>query len=430
MSINNDVLPIIGDKQITDIQRRDLIPLFETVAARAPGQARNVYKATTKLFWYAKKNLEIIDASPCIEMLDSVPALRDSVNRERILSDKEIQKLWKRVDKWAGSDSVKRALKTILITAQRPEEVTGMHRREISQEDDGIWWTIPWERIKTENSKLLKRKIRCDHRVYLSPLALSLIGDSTGYIFPSPNGEGPIMIDSLSQRVWRGGVIDRPNRTIRFQYYGLRKWRPHDLRRTARTGMTKIGIVERPAEEVINHKKEKIVSTYDLHKYDREKKEALTKWAEYLEALLASDKRPKHEVKWRKLRGGAPSFKIEKVRELIKEKGGILLTTEYENNQQDLLIRCNCGREFTSDLRHIQMGRWCQHSNRGRKITFELIKGIVEDRGGQILTDKESFAVLSVPVRCFCGREWTPSSYSLTHGKWCPAKHRKAVGSK
>lgn len=291
-ALEQDVIPIIGTRPINSIRRREIISLLEIVIARAPGQARNVHKAIAKMFWYAQDR-EYIDISPCTNMLDSLPALRVSEGKSRILDDKEIMKLWRRIDNGPGNDLIKRALKLILVTAQRPEEVAGMHRTEIK----GHWWTIPWQRIKTENSKTLRRSPE-DHRVFLTPLALSLIGDAKGYIFPSdvseslseetltPPVERPIKRNSLSQRVERGVTVTcRNGRKVQFKYYGLPKWTPHDLRRSARTGMARIEIPPHWAEEVLNHKMSKIQSIYDQHKYDEQKKKALTRWAEHLEIL-------------------------------------------------------------------------------------------------------------------------------------------------
>jgi integrase len=280
-----DVLPVIGDRVITTIRRREIISLLETVVARAPGQARNVYKAIAKMFWYAQDR-EYIDTTPCTDMLDSLPALRVAEGKSRVLDDKEIKKACRRIDRGPGDDSIKRALKLILVTAQRPDEVAGMHRNEIHSDWHGSWWTIPWRRIKTENSKTLRRSPE-DHRVYLTPLALSLIGDGKEFIFPATDGESPIRRNSLSQRVARGYTLVRRNgRKIEFKYYGLPEWTPHDLRRSARTGMARIDIPSNWAEEVMNHKKEKIRAIYDQHKYDEQKKKALTRWAEHLEGII------------------------------------------------------------------------------------------------------------------------------------------------
>lgn len=285
LALERDVLPIFGGRPISTIRRREIIHLLETVVARAPGQARNVHKAMSKMFWYAQDR-EYIDTTPCTDMLDSLPSLRVAEGKSRTLDDKEIFKLFRRIDRGPGNDSVKRALKFILITAQRPEEVTGMHSDEISRVGSDFWWTIPWQRIKTENSKLLKRSPE-NHRVYLSPLAMSIIGDRKGYIFPTISGEDPIRRNSLSQRVERGiSIMRSAKKTIQIHYYGLAQWTPHDLRRTARTGMARLEIPKDWAEEVLNHKEKKIRSIYDQHKYDSQKKKALQKWSDHLQKIL------------------------------------------------------------------------------------------------------------------------------------------------
>lgn len=285
------VLPEIGNHAVTAVRRRDLIALLEPLVETKPGQARNVYKAISKMFWYAEDR-EYLDATPCNRMLNSLPQLSTPSGRERILKDEEIKKVWNRIDRGPGDDSVKRALKFILVTGQRPDEVAGMHRREI----DGEWWTIPWKRIKTENKKTLRRKPE-DHRVYLTPLALSLVGNEKGFIFPAqpdpfaPNPEtalpGQVQRNSLSQRVVRGFPVKRAKgKTIWFQYYGRPHWTPHDLRRSAKTGMSRIGVPDKWSEEVLNHKVDRVRGTYDQHDYDEQKKQALTQWSAHLEMLL------------------------------------------------------------------------------------------------------------------------------------------------
>lgn len=295
-ALETDVLPYIGERDITAITRKDLIPILERVVKRAPGQARNVNKAMSKMFWYAKAVMECIEVSPCVDMLEVLPTLRVSKGRDRTLDDREIRKLWQRIDRFSGSDSVKRALKFILVTGQRPDEVVKMHRCEITKETTGSWWTIPWQRIKTECSKTLKRE-PYDHRVYLTPLALSLIGETKSFIFPSHRSdeqdkEKPILRNSLSQRVERSDTLVLKNRSVTFKYYGLKKWGPHDLRRSMKTGMAKLVIPDRHAEEVINHKQSVLTRTYDTHTYDDEKIAALTAWSKHLERILGLPSTP------------------------------------------------------------------------------------------------------------------------------------------
>ena len=62
-------------------------------------------------------------------------------------------------------------------------------------------------------------------------------------------------------------------------------FRSHDLRRTGRTGLARLGVKVDIAERVLNHARERIEATYDLHEYIDEKREALRKWAKYLVEL-------------------------------------------------------------------------------------------------------------------------------------------------
>ncbi len=57
---------------------------------------------------------------------------------------------------------------------------------------------------------------------------------------------------------------------------GIERWRLHDLRRTARTGLAKLGVPQNVAETVLNHAERNVlVSTYDRHEYTDEKRDAL-----------------------------------------------------------------------------------------------------------------------------------------------------------
>ena len=61
---------------------------------------------------------------------------------------------------------------------------------------------------------------------------------------------------------------------------------PHDLRRTARTNMARVGISDEVGEEVINHMKPSVVGVYNKYRYDKEKKDALLKWEGLLLEIL------------------------------------------------------------------------------------------------------------------------------------------------
>src|SRR5262245_12565825 len=61
----------------------------------------------------------------------------------------------------------------------------------------------------------------------------------------------------------------------------------HDLRRTVRTGLGKLGVQPHIAEAVLNHLPPKLIRTYDRNTYAAEKRDALDKWATHLKTVIA-----------------------------------------------------------------------------------------------------------------------------------------------
>jgi hypothetical protein len=68
----------------------------------------------------------------------------------------------------------------------------------------------------------------------------------------------------------------------------LAPWRLHDLRRTVRTRLGKLGVLPHIAELVLNHAGHKsgIGGVYDHHDYQTEIADALLKWEVHLLAIV------------------------------------------------------------------------------------------------------------------------------------------------
>ena len=69
----------------------------------------------------------------------------------------------------------------------------------------------------------------------------------------------------------------------------MEDWNPHDLRRTVRTGLSKLGCPSDVAEAVLGHSKKGIEGTYNLHGYEEECAIWLQKWADYMDGLIHSN---------------------------------------------------------------------------------------------------------------------------------------------
>lgn len=282
---------------VKDVTRRDAKALLDAIDQRgAPVQAFNVLCKARKM-WNMAIRWEYTEVNP-FALLDPP---RPYVPRERVLSDAEIKSLWLSLESREGlsmSGEMSRALRLILVTGQRPGEVIGMHSREI----DGRWWTIPAERSKSKNS----------HRVYLTDLALELIGTipEDGYIFPSPTNEkkgtnNHIAGNALAMSLRRNILGANPGYPVKgaagrnkkqaarkeenstpVNRIGVEHFRPHDLRRTTVTGMARLRIPRESRERVVNHAVGRLEKTYNLYDFDDEKRIALTLWAEHLQNIL------------------------------------------------------------------------------------------------------------------------------------------------
>lgn len=284
--------------KVKDVTRRDAKALLDVIDGRgAPVQAYNVLSKARKM-WNMAIRWEYAEYNP-FALLDPP---RPYTPRERALDDGEIKTLWSALENLEAlsmSNEISRALRLILVTAQRPGEVIGMHSREI----DGRWWTIPAERSKNKNT----------HRVYLTDLALSLIGTlpKDGYIFPSPkklkdDADRPISENALAMSLRRnilGGSKDnrvkgasgrnkqlaarKAENPSPVNKIGIEHFRPHDLRRSAVTGMAKLRIPREDRERVVNHSVGRLEKTYNRYDFDDEKRAALSRWTVHLEQLIS-----------------------------------------------------------------------------------------------------------------------------------------------
>lgn len=246
---------------IKSITKDEAIDFIDRERLNGDGAMRNSYKALHALFQYAEDR-SYIETNPFYRMKKIKASLKNK-ERSRFLTEEEIPVVWRGIEEGIGTSITKRALKLILVTAQRPGEVVGMHRSEIS----GDWWTIPAVRAQKGSG---------DHRVFLTKTAKELIGDGEGFIFPTPmhGKSGHIHKVSLSQCVANS------------ECYGVPHWTPHDLRRTARTHFSRLRVRREHAEAVLNHAKAGMVKIYDQYEFDDEKKEALQAWEAELLRLV------------------------------------------------------------------------------------------------------------------------------------------------
>jgi integrase len=284
--INTDLLPAFGGTKAKDITRREVRALLDHKAATAPIMANRIRATLRKILNWGIQN-EIVEINP----VHLVPLPAKDRQRDRILTEDEIKKVWKELDK-EMREAIKshrkrqtitaNSLKVRLLTAQRGGEVMSMEWSEI----DGDWWTIPG--TKTKNG--------LTHRVPLTPTVLRIIDETKklvegegkkkrplpAYVFPSPKGNKPMANPQKA--------LERIAVATGIQFRG------HDLRRTAASMITGMGIPRLVVSKILNHVEQGITAVYDRHSYDKEKREALETWSRRLTILVSDIREVKTEA--------------------------------------------------------------------------------------------------------------------------------------
>ncbi|MGH8627111.1 MAG: tyrosine-type recombinase/integrase [Gammaproteobacteria bacterium] len=122
------------------------------------------------------------------------------------------------------------------------------------------------------------------HRVPLSLLARELLHDmprlDDRFLFSSPTGSKPTGDTSVDHAVRRN-----------LDAFGVGRFTPHDLRRTAASHMTSMGIPRLVVSKILNHAETGVTAVYDRHSYDAEKRQALDTWGQKLEGIVGGGAR-------------------------------------------------------------------------------------------------------------------------------------------
>ena len=273
--LNKDVLPKWGNKRVQDITKRDVLDLLDAVIDRGGGLSANrVLAVVRKLFAWAVQR-GVITASPAAGIKPLLP----EPTRDRILTDDETRWLWLACDK-VGYPFGSMA-KLLLLTGQRRNEVAGITWGEI--DFDKKLWTLPGGRTKNDEA----------HEVPTSDAALGIIKalprikSDKGYLFTT-NAETHVSGYSRAKSVIDKAMLDLA-REERGQDIKIERWTFHDLRRTAVSGMARLGISLPVIEKVVNHSSGSfsgIVAVYQRHGFADEKRNALETWGNFVVSLV------------------------------------------------------------------------------------------------------------------------------------------------
>jgi integrase len=259
-NINKDLLPAWGTRKANEIQRRDVIALVDSIAARgAKIHANRVLALISKIFNFGFSK-EIVDTNPARLVMKPGKEHR----RDRKLVPAEIRAVWESIE--TEATDTKDLFQLLLLTGQRPGEVRGMPWSEVDLESG--WWTIPAERTKS----------KVEQRLPLVGVVLEILRHRSSmrdseYVFSGRFKDEPL----ASHQKQFARIIERSK--VDFQ--------ARDLRRTLATNLAELGVERMTIKKILNHSEGKdVTAIYERHSYDKEKREALLRWDRRLKEIV------------------------------------------------------------------------------------------------------------------------------------------------
>jgi integrase len=248
------VLPVLGPRPIDDIQRSEIIRCLDGIEdEQGPVQADRTLAAISRIMnWHASRSDSF--RSPIVRGMVRTKSKERA--RDRVLSDDELRKVWKQ----AEANGVFGAfIRFILLTAARRSEASELAWSEITGGD----WTLPAARNKT----------KVDLVRPLSKASLAILPAKGGEFVFTWDGKTPISGFSRFKQEFDKAC-------------GVSDYVLHDLRRTARSLMSRAGVDADIAERCLGHVIPGVRGVYDRHEYHAEKARAYQALAAQIERIL------------------------------------------------------------------------------------------------------------------------------------------------
>ncbi len=263
--IERELLPMWGDRAISDITRRDVVEVLDGVMDRGtPYAANHLLAIVRKLFnWAIERG--IVETTP----VSNLSAPGKETKRDRTLSDDEIQTLWQSCDAVGWPFGL--FVQLLLLTAQRRGELASVKWDDLSGMDgDQPVWTLAREATKADRA----------HSVPLSPQAV--------HIFEGLPRTGEFVFSTGRRADKPLSGFSRPKKRLDM-VTGLTDWRIHDLRRSAASIMARLNTPPHVLSRVLNHapsQQEGVTAVYNRYAYEPEKRHALEALGHFVENLV------------------------------------------------------------------------------------------------------------------------------------------------
>ena len=278
-SLEDNLFPAIGKRNIADLKTRDLLAPIKAVELSGRLEvASRLQQRTTAIMRYAVQS-GLLDYNPAQEMVGAVA----SSNRQHrpALELKRTPELLQRIDSYTGRSLTRLAVELTLLVFIRSSELRFARWSEIDFETS--MWTIPAEREAIEGVKHSQRgsKMRTPHLVPLSRQALAILKQ----VHKLSGDRDFVFIGDHAHR--KPMSENKVNKALRVMGYDTKvEVCGHGFRTMACSSLIESGLWSRDAvERQMSHMERNSVRAAYIHKAEHldERRLMLQWWADFLD---------------------------------------------------------------------------------------------------------------------------------------------------
>ncbi len=251
----------IGTRLVRTIRKSDVVEVVTRIRRHSPVQANRVFAEMMAMLRWCEE----------AGFIDGIPSIRKRTiatkekPRRRTLADSEIADVWRTAGEIG--EQTRDFIRLLLLTGQRRDEVRRMAWEEINM--PAALWVIPASRYKTG----------IDHVVPLSATVMEILRarwteDAAGFVLSHARRKTPFNGAAAAMRRLRPKLANMGHFTL------------HDMRRTVRTGLARLGVDDQAAEMILGHALQGMQKVYDLHDRLQERRNALDLWASHVIDLV------------------------------------------------------------------------------------------------------------------------------------------------
>ena len=309
----------LGEIAVMDVRKADILAILDIAKSEGKLRTANMLLADLKQMFRFAAEREIIEHSP-IELLSKRKVGGKDIKRDRVLSNDELAALVKQMPTANLSRRTILGLWLILATGCRIGELMGAAWTNAKTQQQALQATVDTHNVTQKSGAvqlgfvdlqarswyLPTTKNQRDHTIHLSDFAIKqftelatlreadrVTGKPLAWVFPDSRGTGPVCIKSFGKQ-----LADRQssesarlqNRTKSVDSLVLEggRWTAHDLRRTASTMMSKLGISDDVINECGNHIKQGMIGIYNQDRREEEQVKAFDALGQRLAAFTAA----------------------------------------------------------------------------------------------------------------------------------------------